>query len=453
MRFTSLVLLAVSAITGIQYLAEQPVAAKEGDQPPALTTADMLKETPEQRDRRMAWWRDARFGMFLHWGPVSITGKELSWSRQGPRPGDQMANEEIPTAEYDSLYKRFNPTEFNADEWVKIAKDAGMKYLVFTAKHHDGFSNFHTKLTDYNIANSPFKRDIVKELADACHKGGLKFGIYYSTRDWYHPDYLKGDNSKYNEFYHGQVRELLTNYGKVDVMWFDHVGGNWGDYRFEELFSMIKQLQPEIVINNRAAAFFFPTKDQPTPELARLVSADFDTPEQQLGRFNTSRPWESCITLVGGQWSYKPDGKMYNLPECIRMLVQCVTGDGNLLLNIGPMPTGQIEPRQVDRLREMGDWLKKYGESVYGTRGGPLTSGDWGGATQKGNTVYLHIMKWDNGQVKLPAIPQKIVRSSVLTGGTATISQSDQGLLVSMPAIEQNDIDTIIKLELEPTNP
>jgi alpha-L-fucosidase len=407
------------------------------------------EETAAQSQSRLAWWRDAKFGLFIHWGPVSLTGKELSWSRKGPRPSDHKGVEEIPQEEYDALYKRFNPTEFDAREWVQIAKAAGMKYMVFTTKHHDGFSNFHTQYSGHSIANSPFKRDVVKELADACHLAGMRLGVYYSTRDWYHPDYLQGDNSKYNDFFHGQIRELLTNYGKVDILWFDHVGGNWKDWKFQELYGMIHRLQPEIVINNRGAAFVHRPADNPTPEIARLVRGDFDTPEQTLGRFNTQRSWESCITLVGGQWSYKPGGKMYTLSECIGILVQCVTGDGNLLLNVGPMPSGQIEPRQVERLREIGRWLGQYGESIYGTRGGPWPNGAWGGSTRKGNTVYLHVLRWDAAPVKLPPLKEKIVRHRLLTGGQAQVEQTEQGVTVSVPAADRHPIDTILALELE----
>jgi len=204
---------------------------------------------------KMDWWLDAKFGMFIHWGPSSVAGVEIGWARE-THPFDHPGKGElVPDAVYDALYKEFNPVEFDADALVRTAKEAGMKYIVFTAKHHDGFSNWPTELSDYNIAHTPFKRDICKELADAVHRHGLKLGWYYSTRDWTHPDYLAGDNSKYNDFYHGQIRELLSNYGEVSVLWFDHVAGDWSQYRFEELFEMIYELQPGIIVNNRAAKF------------------------------------------------------------------------------------------------------------------------------------------------------------------------------------------------------
>jgi alpha-L-fucosidase len=180
-----------------------------------------------------------------------------------------------------------------------------------------------------------------------------------------------------------------------------------------------------------------------------VVRGDFDTPEEQLGRFNNQRAWESCMTLAGHQWSYKPGGKIYPLDECIRMLVSCAVGDGNLLLNVGPRPDGLIEPAQAERLREMGKWLEKYGQSVYGTRGGPFRSGKWGGSTYRGNTVYLHIFQWENDQVKLPALPAKITSHSCLTGGTADVEQSDDGIVITMPADQRDSTDTIVKLELD----
>ena len=223
-----------------------------------LSHVPQINETQQERDERMQWFRDAKFGLFIHWGPCSITQTEISWGRDaertmdirnGAKPSEQVERYGhdfyIPGDLYDSLYKYFNPVKFDADQWVQTARDAGMQYVVFTAKHHDGFSNYHTELSDYSIASTPFKRDIVKELTDACHKVGMKVGLYYSTRDWYHPDYLVGDNVKYDTFYRGQVEELLTNYGDVDVIWFDHVGGkDWSKWRFDELFAMMYKRNP-----------------------------------------------------------------------------------------------------------------------------------------------------------------------------------------------------------------
>jgi len=377
-------------------------------------------------------WREMRFGLFIHWGPVSLKGTEIGWSRGGERRGRKDKSKgAIPVEEYDNLYKQFNPTKFNADEWVAIAKAAGMNYLVFTSKHHDGFSMFDSQLTTYSIMHSPFHRDVVAELAKACHKGGIKLGFYYSPVDWYHPDYRTENHARYVKFLHGQLRELCTNYGKVSILWFDGLGGKADDWQTTSLIRMIRRLQPGVIINNRAG-----------------LPSDHDTPEQRIGKFQTDRAWESCIT-IGRQWAWKPNDDIKSLKQCIQTLVQVVGGDGNLLFNVGPMPTGEIEPRQVERLKEMGAWLKKYGESIYGTRGGPFAPGPWGATTHKDSKIYVHILNWPGETVTLPPIKQKIVKSLMLTGGTATVKQSDDGISISVPAADRNEIDTIVVLQIE----
>jgi len=387
---------------------------------------DYLKADPED----MAWWREARFGLFIHWGPVSLKGTEIGWSRGGERRG-RKGRGPIPAEVYDNLYKQFNPTKFDAREWVEIAKAAGMKYLVFTTKHHDGFCEFDSKLTDYKITNSPFGRDVVAELAEACHEGGIGLGFYYSPPDWHHPDYRTRNHARYIQYLHGQLRELCTNYGKVDIIWFDGLGGKATDWGSDRLFKMIRTLQPHVIINNRAG-----------------LPGDFDTPEQRVGRFQTDRPWESCITICR-QWAWKPNDRMKSLKQCIDTLVKCAGGDGNLLLNVGPMPTGEIEPRQVVRLKEIGAWLSKHGQAIYATRGGPFRPGAWGAATCKGNTIYVHILAWKGEALVLPPLPKKIVGSSVLTGGTAEVKQTDEVVTISVAKAHRQEIDTIVALELD----
>lgn len=421
-----------------------------------LATVAIAADPPNksrQHEDRIAWWREARFGIFIHWGPASLSGKEISWARIG-HPHDHRGHESVPPEEYDNLYKRFNPVKFDADAWMQLAKDAGMKYVVFITKHHDGFSMWPTRLRpDYSIAATPFRRDICREIADAAHKHGLKLGWYYSTRDWTHPDYLAGDNRKYDAFYMGQVQELLSNYGRVDMLWFDHVAGNWRDYHFGDLFEMLCRLQPGILVNDRAARFIRKTEDQPAPELRQLVRGDFDTPEQRIGKFQNDRPWESCVTIThcadGGGWSYRPDGRTRSFDECLRMLVSCATGDGNLLLNVGPLPTGEIAADQQHVLRQLGRWLAKYGESIYGTRGGPLRSGDWGGATYRDKAIYLHIQKWNGGRLTLPPLKARVLKAAALTGGSPTIAQADGVITIVLAPAQQDKIDTVIKLELD----
>ena len=381
-------------------------------------------------EQDMQRWREMKFGLFIHWGPVSLKGTEIGWSRGGERRG-RSGTGSIPAEEYDNLYKQFNPVKFNADEWIQVARDAGMKYLVFTSKHHDGFSMFDSKLTDYKITNSPFKRDVVKELADACHKAGLKLGFYYSPVDWYHPDYRTENHSRYIEFLHGQIRELCTNYGRLDILWFDGLGGSAKDWDSENLFRMIRRFQPHIIINNRAG-----------------LPADHDTPEQRIGKFQTDRPWETCMTICR-QWAWKPNDQMKSLKQCIQTLVWVVGGDGNLLFNVGPMPDGRIEPRQVERLKEMGDWLKKYGHTIYGTRGGPFKNGTWGASTYKDDTIYVHVLNWPADTLTLPPIPKKIIASSVLTGGTITVKQTTEAIEISVLQAHRRELDTIIELKLD----
>jgi len=413
-----------------------------------LSKVPQINETQEQRDARMKWFRDAKFGLFIHWSPVSIQGTELSWSRNGKKPLDVTNDPAGPSADpvYDSLHKQFNPTKYNAKQWVKIVQDAGMKYMVLTCKHHEGFSMFHTKFrSDFSIAATPFKRDVVKELADACHEAGMRFGVYYSPRDWAHPDYGIGDNKKYVEFMNGQLRELLTNYGKVDIIWFDSYGH--GDlekfWQIGETWSLLKSLQPAAVINNRLAVLAA-YNQQPAP-----YRGDFDTPEQSIGRMQTNRAWESCMCLVGGQWSYRPNGEMQGFSQVVRDLVSCVTGDGNLLLDVGPMPTGEIEPRQADRLKEVGDWLKKYGEAIYGTRGGPYRNGTWGGSCHKGNKLYLHVSEWPMEGLGFDPLPKKVIAARTLSGVPVAFKQSADELAVEVAGKDRDKPVTVIELTLE----
>jgi alpha-L-fucosidase len=388
------------------------------------------QETPEQYQQRMAWWQQARFGMFIHWGPVSLKGTEIGWSRGGERRGTGGKGE-IPVDEYDNLYKQFNPVRFNAQEWVALAQDAGMKYLVFTSRHHDGFSMFDSALTDYKITQSPFGRDVARELANACHQANLRLGFYYSPPDWHHPDFRTENHARYLEYFHGQIRELCTNYGRLDILWFDGLGGTAKDWDSEKLFPMIRSLQPQIVINNRAG-----------------LPADHDTPEQEIGKFQNTRPWESCITICN-QWAWKPDDTMKSLKQCLDTLIRCAGGDGNLLFNVGPMPDGRIEPRQADRLREMGSWLRQYGKSIYATRGGPYKPGQWGASTYQADRVYLHILKWSDETLSLPPLPCKVTGSSLMTGGKLSFKQTDQAIEIAVDPKDRQDIDTIVVLELD----
>ena len=378
-------------------------------------------------------WQDKRFGMFIHWGPVSLTGHEIGWSR----------GKQTPIEEYDNLYKKFNPERFDADAWVKVAKDAGMKYIVLTTKHHDGFCLWDTKLTDYNIMNTPFKRDVVKELAAACKKGGIAFGTYYSVCDWHHPDFPltspgggvkreKSDLDSYNQYLLGQLRELVTNYGPLITIWNDVPQMFQG--RGVETIKLVRTLQPDITINDRSGD-----------------GGDYDTPEQEIGGFNLQRPWESCMTISAHNawaWGGAKDG-VKSLDACLKMLISGAGGDGNVLLNVGPRPDGMIDPAQSDRLKEVGDWLANYGESIYGTRGGPFKPGKWGASTRKDNRIYIHVYQFDGDKLVLPAIPAKITAARSLTGGPVEFQQTDGGITLTVPAANHAAIDTLIALDLD----
>jgi len=395
------------------------------------------------KPKSLEWFRDARFGMFVHWGPVTLSGQEISWSRGGNRPEEPSADpywgdlfntqrSGTPVDEYDNFYKRFNPVKFNASEWVKIMKSAGMKYFVITTKHHDGFCMFNSQYTGYDIMNTPYGKDICKQLADACHKAGIKLGWYYSPPDWHNPDFYRKTNDRYISYFHNQIRELLSNYGKIDVMWFDGLHTTPEMLDSTTLYKMIRKLQPGILINNRLAPF----------------AGDFDTPEQKIGNFSGQRPWESCIT-IGTQWSWKPNDQIKSLKECIYTLVQCAGGDGNLLLNIGPRPDGSIEPNQVVRLKEIGSWLKKRGASIYGTRGGPFLLGAMGTSTHKGNRIFIHILDEKCDELKLPVLAANIKRCTMLGGGSVSYTQGAEGVNIRVKEHSPDAIDTIVVLELD----
>jgi alpha-L-fucosidase len=424
-RTTALIILG-ALLTGQSLLA--------ADQPTA-------PESKQQRDGRMAWWREGRFGMFIHWGPVSLKGTEISWSRANSNP--KCPNKgPIPVEVYDNLYREFNPMEFNADQWAGLAKDAGMKYVVLTAKHCDGFLLWHSKVSDYNIASTPFLRDVCAELARAVRKQDLRLGWYFSPMDWRDPDFRTERNAAFLGRMQGEVREVLTNFGPIDLLWFDW-DGREATYDQAATYAIVRKLQPRIVVNNRL--------DLSTGNNNRQMLssyADYYTPEQAIGAYDDQRPWETCMTL-GTQWAWKPNDRIKSVAEAVGILARCVGGDGNLLLNVGPMPDGRIEPRQADVLRGVGAWMKRNGESIYGTRGGPYRPGDFGSSTRKGDTVYVHVLKFTADSVVLPALSKKVTGSSLLAGGAVQVEQNSQGLRISVAEKDRQIGDTVVKLRLD----
>ena len=389
-------------------------------------------------------WRDMRYGMFIHWGPVSLTEKEISWSRANSNP--QCPNHgPTPVAVYDHLYEQFNPTNFNAAEWVKTAQAAGMKYMVLTAKHCDGFLLWDSKVDDYNIMHTPFKRDVCAELAKAAHDAGMKIGWYYSPMDWRDPDCRTAKNAEFVKRMQAELTELLSNYGKIDVLWFD-CDGRSAPWDQTNTYALVRRLQPNILIDERLDL------GEQGGWNGGLIGpwADFHTPEQKIGGFD-QRPWESCMTIShSGIWSWggSHDG-VKPFAQCLNMLIRCAGGDGNMLLDVGPKPTGDIAPEQVAILQEMGAWLAKYGTSIYGTRGGPFKPGKFGVSTHQGNTIYLHVQHWPGETLTLPALPAKIVSSRALAGGRVTVKQTADATAISLPVSDRQEPDTIIALELD----
>jgi alpha-L-fucosidase len=400
-------------------------------------------ETAAQHTARMAWWRDARFGMFIHWGPVSLTGQELSWSRANSNTNCPN-NGPIPVAVYDNLYKRFNPTNFNAQEWVHIAKAAGMKYMVLTAKHADGFLLWNSKVDGYNIMATPFHRDVCGELAAAAHAQNEKIGWYFSEMDWRDPDCRSTNNASFVKKFQAELRELLSNYGKISVLWFD-CDGRPAMWDPTNTYALVRSLQPQILINNRLE---ISTHDQWVHQGHLNPNEDFYTPEQRIGAYDDKVPWETCMTL-GTQWSWKPDDKIKSASEVIHILAQCAGGDGNLLLDVGPKSDGTIEPREVEVLKQVGSWLDKNGESIYGTRGGPWKPTRAIASTRKGKIIYVHVLQDRGDTIELPDIARKVKSAQILGGGKIKFVQQGGKLMLTFPLRLLDTNDTVLKLKLD----
>ncbi len=380
-----------------------------------------------ERQARTKWFTDARFGMFIHWGLYAI-----------PARGEWIKSQErISTEEYQQYFEEFNPTLYDPKAWAKAAKEAGMKYAVLTTKHHDGFCLFDSQYTDYKATNTPAGRDLVKEYVDAFRAEGLAVGFYYSLLDWYHEEYphfgdrqhpmrdneaykdKTHDFSKYIDYMHNQVRELMTNYGKIDIVWFDFsyndmTGEAW---RATDLVTMIRKLQPDILIDNRLGGNI----KSANPE---MYSGDFDSPEQILppegvmNELGQPIPWEACITL-NNHWGYHAWDRDYKSPkQVIRALVECVSKGGNLLLNVGPTAKGEIPQESLDILKEVGQWMDANGNSIYGCSADALTKPEWGRYTQNGNMLYAHIYDRGIGPINFRGLNGKISTARLLSDGS-----------------------------------
>jgi alpha-L-fucosidase len=419
--------------------AQDPAVVLSAEGRHAVSSVE--EETGMQREARMAWWRQGRFGMFIHWGPVSLTGLEISWSRANSNP--KCPNKgPTPVEVYDHLYERFDPVEFDAGEWVDTARAAGMKYMVLTAKHCDGFLLWHSQADGYNIAHTPFRRDICLELAKAAHDGGMRLGWYFSPMDWRDPDFRTERNAAFVDRMQKEAKELLGNYGRIDLLWFD-----WDAreplYDQPGTYALVRSMQPAIIINNRLDLGIGNNDNE-----IRSANADYYTPEQRIGQYDDRRPWETCMTL-GTQWSWKPNDTVKSAEEVIHILARTVGGDGNLLLNVGPMPDGRIEPRQAEVLRQVGAWLRENGESIYGTRGGPFKPTSALASTRKGDIVYLHVLRRIGAKLGLPPLPRRIVQCESLTGGTVVVVQTASGVTLTLPQPDLQNPDMVLRLVLD----
>ncbi len=408
------------------------------------------------------WFEEARFGMFIHWGVYSVLG-DGEWV---------MNNQNISIKEYEKLPSFFNPTEFNAKDWVKIAKDSGMKYITITSRHHDGFSMFNSKATDYTIVKkTPYKKDILKQLADECHKEGIKLFFYYSQLDWYRDDYFprgrtgtgikgrgEGEWDDYIDFMKDQLTELLTNYGEIGGIWFD---GQWdqhewdgkrfgklkADFKLDEVYKLIHKLQPKALIGSNHHLSPNPGEDFQMFEkdLPGKGTKDFATSAEDIGNL----PLEVCET-INGSWGFNlKDRKHKSEKQLIQYLVKAAGYGSNLLLNVGPMPNGKIQEEHIESLKKIGSWVKQNGQTIYKTKRGPIHPTDEIASTQNGNIIYIHLLDEKKKEYFIEGFNPKIKKISYLKSNKkVSHKKSNSGLTLTLEEKEINYIDTIIKLEL-----
>ncbi|MCX5759644.1 MAG: alpha-L-fucosidase [Candidatus Hydrogenedentes bacterium] len=396
-------------------------------------------DVAKSRAKRMQWWHEARFGMFVHWGLYSQLGRH-EWV---------MNRERIPVAEYERLAATWKPKPRPAREWARLAKQAGMKYMVMTTKHHEGFCLWDTKMTDYNAAKCGPGRDLVAEYVDACREFGLRIGFYYSLMDWHHPDgarCAKDEKSRrrFLDFTQGLVRELVTNYGKIDVMWYDVSWPLSSPELWEsaEMNAMVRQIQPHIIINNRSQ-----------------LDEDFGTPEEHINPEQAGRPWEACMTFNGSWgWQPAPPEDWHSVRSVLGMLRQCTAEGGNLLLNIGPHPDGSVPQEAVDRLLAVGKWTKANGEAIYGKADRLAGRFEWmpsGQFTLKGKTAYYWCTRWPGTELALGGIKGKLRAASLLADGRpiSFIQEKDRLILKGLPKNAPDKVAGVTVLKLEFATP
>jgi alpha-L-fucosidase len=398
------------------------------------------------------WFQDARFGLFVHWGVYSLLAD-----------GEWVMNQrKIPAKDYEKIPASFNPVAFDPAEWVSLVKAAGMKYITITSKHHDGFAMFDSKVTDWDIVDrTPYKKDVLKMLADECHRQGIKLFFYHSQLDWHHPDYFprgrtgqdagrpeSGDFNRYIDFMNAQLTELLTNYGDVAGVWFD---GWWdrpdANWRLDETYTLIHRLKPAALIGSNHHRRPFPGED--------FQMFEKDLPGHNTAGFNEQSeignlPLEYCDT-ISGAWGFNINDRGYkDTKALVHMLARAAGYNSNLLLNVGPMPDGRIQPEFVERLREVGGWLRLHGESIYGTRGGPISPRPWGVTTRRDNMVYVHVLDWPDEAILVPPLGAAVKSAKLLKTGAAVAARNlPEGVLIPLPKTAPDPYDTVIALELE----
>lgn len=418
-----------------------------------LTASAQYQALPEILKARTEF-QDNKFGIYIHWGLYSMLGNG-EWV---------MSNRNINYKEYTHLADGFYPSKFDAEEWVKAFKAAGARYVTFTTRHHDGFSMFKTSANNYNIVDgTPFHRDVLKELADACHKHGIKLHLYYSHVDWSRPDYPQGwsgmgigkpkdqyNYDSYLAFMKHQLTELLTNYGPIGAIWFD---GYWDqknnpkfDWRLDEQYSLIHRLQPSCLVANNHHKAPKPGED--------LQTFEQDLPGQNTAGYSKGTvigqlPLETVMTM-NKVWGYDITDKKYKSSEyIIQHIIKAAGNNANYVINIGPRPDGKLPVEAVERLKAIGDWMGRYGETIYGTRGGIVRPHDWGVTTQKGNTLYVHIMNCQDRALFLPLTERRVVSARMYDGHQKVrVSKNAEGVTLELPAVPKG-VDTIVELTLK----
>ncbi|OLB19004.1 MAG: alpha-L-fucosidase [Gemmatimonadetes bacterium 13_2_20CM_69_8] len=421
-------------------------------------------ESPAQRNTRMEWWRDARFGMFIHWGAYAVPAGTYHGERIRGIGEWIMSRAHIPILDYEKYVHRFNPTRFDADEWVRIAQEAGMKYIIITSKHHDGFAIFDSKVSSYDIMDAtPYQRDAIKALSEAAHRAGLRFGVYYSIMDWHHTDAQGPNYPDYNSrtwsnpnfgryvdaYMKPQIKELLTQYPSIDVLWFDGEWiADWTDERGRDLYNYVRAIRPSLIVNNRVGH-----SRQGLSGLNKeghVDLGDFGTPEQQVPPEGLPGvDWETCMTM-NDTWGFKSyDDDWKDTRTLLRTLIDVASKGGNFLLNVGPTAEGVIPAPIVWRLREMGDWMKTNGEAIYGTAVSPYGMPLWGRYTVKRGRVYAHVFDWPkNGRLELTGVNEQPLRAYLLADGKPLPIERDSGLAVRLPTVPPSTIASVVVLQV-----